>query len=214
MFSLLFAPPACESVLGLDELTELHDTTDGDALTPGDDAAPAAADDGSDGAGDRGLDSADNGFDVAAHGESDSTAESGDDTGDDTVAADGSTADALEGSADGGCVSLKIVNAITTGSVPGCSVAIAGGAFSGATMQIACVPRGPTTLTATPIQGVFGLPTWHDTPGDFGAGDPGIVMGALSSVKVSVFHPSCFWVCCAPIVNTHACPMTDKCFGL
>src|SRR5262249_51142485 len=97
-----------------------------------------------------------------------------------------------------------------------CNVSVNGGAASSLSPQVVHVLPGEIPLATTALVG-FDLPTapWHDTDGDAGSGDPGVLTGsgqsATRSTTITITHgPKCVWTCC-PTHGLQDCPTTDQC---
>jgi hypothetical protein len=96
-----------------------------------------------------------------------------------------------------------------------CSVSVAGGMASAAGSQNGCVASGTVNLVATAVLGFMLGPTpWHDTDGDQGSGEQGMLSGAgstqASTAMVTLTTGSkCVWVCCPGAAEP--CPTTDQC---
>ncbi len=97
-----------------------------------------------------------------------------------------------------------------------CSVSVAGQPASTAGEQTLCVAPGAVPLSAMALTGFeLGPAPWHDTTGDHGSGDPGMVMGSGQSASnattvTAAGSASCAWVCC-PFANGSGCPTTNQC---
>jgi hypothetical protein len=84
---------------------------------------------------------------------------------------------------------------------------------SSASEQTLCVAAGAVPLAATPVSSNFelGPAPWHDTDGDQGNGDPGMVVNDTDSTTITVTSGSkCVWACC-PFTNGAGCPTADQC---
>jgi hypothetical protein len=119
------------------------------------------------------------------------------------------TVDAPKGSADASPPTLTVKNYLSW-----CSVSVNGGATSTAAMQsVPATTAADVPLVATAASNSFILGDWHHTDGDTsGAGDPGTVVGAMTSAKVMVSGTAskCVWICC-PFTNGTGCPTADQC---
>jgi len=117
----------------------------------------------------------------------------------------------------GGCAGTTPVSLTVKNFVSWCSVSVAGAPASSAATQTMCVAAGAVDLSATAnATFVLGPTPWHDTSGDTGSGDPGMVTGSgqasKSATTVTVSGPSaCVWVCCPGATGTPACPTTNQC---
>jgi hypothetical protein len=98
-----------------------------------------------------------------------------------------------------------------------CTVSVNGGAGSFLGQQTVCVAAGATVdLSAVANVGFqLGNTPWHDTDGDSGGGEQGMVTGsgqtASSATTITVSgNADCAWVCCE-FLNGGGCPTTDQC---
>ncbi len=131
----------------------------------------------------------------------------------DTGAADTSVQDSGSGgdsAPDGGCTTLTVKNYLSW-----CSVSVNGAPAVVDAVQTVCVPPSTVNLSASPASSTFELGTpngpWHDTAGDTGMGDPGMVVGMTSSTTVVVgTTAACVWACC-PFTDGTGCPTTNQC---
>jgi hypothetical protein len=128
--------------------------------------------------------------------------------GDSSTGADARPIDA-HGSADAGPPMLTVKNYLSW-----CSVSIDSGAASTAAQQsVPATTAEDATLVATAASGNFILGDWHHTDGDTsGAGEPGNVVGTMTTAKVMVTGTAskCVWICC-PFTNGTGCPTADQC---
>jgi hypothetical protein len=118
------------------------------------------------------------------------------------------------GTSDAGCngTELTVKNVLNW-----CSVSIAGAAPFTSGQQTVCVPQGPVALTATALGGFeLGTTPWHETDGDTGNGEQGVLTGSGASqqsaavVTVGSSGTDCVWVCC-PTIGQDDCPATNQC---
>ena len=128
----------------------------------------------------------------------------------DTGSSEGAPGQA-EAGVDAGCVNLTVLNYEIW-----CAVTVNGGAAYVDASDVVCVPPGTHQLAATALLDFeLGPAPWHDTTGDTGQGDPGVVTGsgesAIDSTTVVVGDaPACVWVCC-PFNDGDGCPTADQC---
>jgi hypothetical protein len=98
-----------------------------------------------------------------------------------------------------------------------CSLTAAGNPASSNAVQLVMVNPGTITLDATALPGFeLGPAPWHQTDGDTGSGDPGMVSGtgqsASSSTTVKVGDGgACVSVCCPFSPSGTGCPTTNQC---
>ena len=94
-----------------------------------------------------------------------------------------------------------------------CTVSVAGQPTSGGPNQVVTVTPGPITLVAKAASPSFeiAMDMWHDTDGDTGAGETGLVSGTSSTATVTVATtPKCAWVCCPFTDGTGCTGLTDQ----
>jgi len=186
--------------------SENHDSSSEDSAGGPDTGTGSDAPTGNDGGTDTGT------GDDAATGSDTGT---GNDTGSDTGTGTDAGADAgSDGAVDSGCTGsvLTVKNYDSW-----CSVSVAGGPASSASLQTLCVNTA-ADLAATAASAAFQLGTapWHHTTGDTGSGELGTVTGSGASAKSSTSAaiiagaPKCVWVCCE-FAGGGGCPTIDQC---
>ena len=115
------------------------------------------------------------------------------------------------GETGGNTVTLTVKNVLNW-----CSITINGGAASTDAVITAQVPRGTTTLVATPASSAFeiGPAPWFgidENDGGLAAGvDNGSGATETSTATVTITGDHCVSVCC-PFTNGSGCPTTTTC---
>jgi hypothetical protein len=128
-----------------------------------------------------------------------------------TTATSSATTTATSSSTGGGCSGATPVSLTVKNYLSWCSVSVDGGAESSAGVQTVCVADGMIKVDAKAGAGfILGKTPWHDTVGDMGSGDPGVVTGMTSEALVKTPDHTCVWVCC-PFPDGTGCPATDQC---